>query len=634
MLLSCPSQLIRCALSMKVCSRSVPGWAGTNPEPCSTSPTATHLTGGSSAAVASHIISPVSILLVVEATPALLVVVLPPLPTPIHTTPCHKFPSSHLFSLAQAQGVHQPAPYALDEKHVTCSNARPTFSGMGPRPGVGRTTKEGLFPRWVKSSASTGTLGVDALPRVMKTDANVPAAGTRITALRSVLELRKNQALTPYNAKAWKLMLVEGGLLDKYPNLPISLAHGFDEESTTLTHLTTAPPSTSCRSASKLSTKNSNVDATSAHALRTKWKLLLGLSNYPPYLWFPNQANLVASVLCTTFCIPMFLPPTPSLLITLLMLIYTPAHGAPLPPYVTLFTTCLQALRHPSEMWQKPIVPFPSSIANGQVLWSSYGKTIHLLSTPAITLGLLQPVEFLVDWVTQWPTFFGHMELGHCLSGSMTTYSSKYNMSSFLLTTPNEKSGTELLNKTRAEPSQVVGIGIMVRWCQTISQQNLMKMLLIPYKTLPQPLLVRLKTLLTHTVIMILISSQKDLESLGSLQKPFCSATLSLIWASTGISHQRPSLSQQPRKKNTRWPSRNGFQGQFTPWMRFRSFMASFSTCPSSSQPDVLISPTWKPCLAHLPPTLLCYTTHLEAQPKTLDGGSIPSVTPSSLGIF
>ena len=46
--------------------------------------------------------------------------------------------------------------------------------------------------------------------------------------LRSVLKLRKNQALTPYNAEAWKLMLVEGDLLDKYPNLPISLSHRFD----------------------------------------------------------------------------------------------------------------------------------------------------------------------------------------------------------------------------------------------------------------------------------------------------------------------------------------------------------------------------------------------------------------------
>ena len=115
-----------------------------------------------------------------------------PLPTPIHTTPHHRLPSNLLYSLAQAQEVHQPAPYGSDEKHATCSNARLTSSGMGPRPGVGRTTREGSFPHWVKSSASIGTLGMDALPKVTKTDMNVLAAGTRITALRSVLELRKN----------------------------------------------------------------------------------------------------------------------------------------------------------------------------------------------------------------------------------------------------------------------------------------------------------------------------------------------------------------------------------------------------------------------------------------------------------
>ena len=89
-------------------------------------------------------------------------------------------------------------------------------------------TRKGSFPHWVNSFASIGTLGMDALPKVTKTDTNVLAAGTRIMALRSVLKLRKNQALTPYNAEAWKLMLAKVDLLDKYPNLPISLSCGFN----------------------------------------------------------------------------------------------------------------------------------------------------------------------------------------------------------------------------------------------------------------------------------------------------------------------------------------------------------------------------------------------------------------------
>ena len=62
--------------------------------------------------------------------------------------------------------------------------------------------------------------------------------------------------------------------------------------------------------------------------------------------------------------------------------------------------------------------------------------------------------------------------------------------------------------------------------------------------------------------------------------------------------------------------------------------MENFFTHPSSSQPDVLTSPTWKPCSAHLPLILLCHTTHPEAQPKTFAGGLTPSVTPPLLRTF
>ena len=57
---------------------------------------------------------------------------------------------------------------------------------------------------------------------------NVQAVETRIMVLRSALKLRKNQALTPYNSNTWDLLLHEHNLLKKYPNLPNSLAQGFD----------------------------------------------------------------------------------------------------------------------------------------------------------------------------------------------------------------------------------------------------------------------------------------------------------------------------------------------------------------------------------------------------------------------
>jgi hypothetical protein len=49
-----------------------------------------------------------------------------------------------------------------------------------------------------------------------------------ITELRTALELRKNKALTPYHHEAWRRLLTEHQLLDKYPFIPHSLQFGFD----------------------------------------------------------------------------------------------------------------------------------------------------------------------------------------------------------------------------------------------------------------------------------------------------------------------------------------------------------------------------------------------------------------------
>jgi hypothetical protein len=58
-------------------------------------------------------------------------------------------------------------------------------------------------------------------------DISVPAALLHLTELRSALELRKAQALTPYNAQVWESLLIDSGLYQKYPTLPQSLRSGF-----------------------------------------------------------------------------------------------------------------------------------------------------------------------------------------------------------------------------------------------------------------------------------------------------------------------------------------------------------------------------------------------------------------------
>ena len=60
--------------------------------------------------------------------------------------------------------------------------------------------------------------------------------------------------------------------------------------------------------------------------------------------------------------------------------------------------------------------------------------------------------------------------------------------------------------------------------------------------------------------------------------------------------------------------------------------MESSSTCPSSFQPDELISPTWRPCWGFSTQILSSRITPLEKQLETFCGGSISSTTPKSLG--
>ena len=52
----------------------------------------------------------------------------------------------------------------------------------------------------------------------------------------------------------------------------------------------------------------------------------------------------------------------------------------------------------------------------------------------------------------------------------------------------------------------------------------------------------------------------------------------------------------------------------------------------SSFQPDMCISPAWRPCWGLSQQILSCLITPLETQPKTYPGGSKFSTTPKSLG--
>ena len=88
--------------------------------------------------------------------------------------------------------------------------------------------KEGWSHHPEQPYAATGMVFIDAPIPPTTTNTNVLDAERRITALRDALECRKKKALTPYKPDSWEQLLLQYGLLEKYPKLPSSICCGFD----------------------------------------------------------------------------------------------------------------------------------------------------------------------------------------------------------------------------------------------------------------------------------------------------------------------------------------------------------------------------------------------------------------------
>ena len=146
-------------------------------------------------------------------------------PRPPHISPLQR---TRLFSQAQPSRVNRSVHYAWPQTPTTPGNADPKPSGMGPRPDVTRTTREGLSIQLAPLFAAIGTTAGAVPPIHTSSATSALGVETRIMALRGVLKLRKSQALTPYRVNAWESLLHHCNLFVKYPNLVSSLRLGFD----------------------------------------------------------------------------------------------------------------------------------------------------------------------------------------------------------------------------------------------------------------------------------------------------------------------------------------------------------------------------------------------------------------------
>lgn len=148
-----------------------------------------------------------------------------------------------IFDLGQAERPYQPAPSALVENPTGLGNATPRQPGMVvPQPPTASTRPScfDLVPRF----ASTGNAPRDARAPLILPSTSAPVAGSHLTELRTALELRRTQALTPYDPDIWQQLLVQSSLIDKYPAIPCSLRLGFDLHIPPI-HRTQIPPNKS-----------------------------------------------------------------------------------------------------------------------------------------------------------------------------------------------------------------------------------------------------------------------------------------------------------------------------------------------------------------------------------------------------
>jgi hypothetical protein len=111
--------------------------------------------------------------------------------------------------------------------------------------------------------------------------------------------------------------------------------------------------------------------------------------------WFQNQAKWPSCELFTISPTPIPLQAAFPQLTIPLILTYTLAPGAPLGQSVSPFTTFLWVFRPLSEMSQRLTASYWSFLSSGWVLLSNYKAKTHIVSTPMITLVLLQLGAFI-----------------------------------------------------------------------------------------------------------------------------------------------------------------------------------------------------------------------------------------------
>lgn len=160
---------------------------------------------------------------------------------PKHST--HKKPPFQ--NSAASPGLHACAVCLSCFAHnIHKCKANSCGTGRLPHPVKGMVKDTSSTPKDY-SCVMTGNAPMDAPAPARTISTNVLAVAPWIMELRSALEARKHNALTPYNTTTWSHFLNKSGLICIYPHIPQSLQFGFKGSIPPITYTYTPPNSSS-----------------------------------------------------------------------------------------------------------------------------------------------------------------------------------------------------------------------------------------------------------------------------------------------------------------------------------------------------------------------------------------------------
>ena len=466
--------------------------------------------------------------------------------------------------------------------------------------------------------------------------------------LRGALELRKNQALTPYKVDAWEAFLLRCNLLVKYPNLTHSLRYGFDAGIRPIYSTYTPPNSPTLlqhpEAYQEMVSNEFKKGRYVGPCTRLEVEALIGPFQSSPLSWVPKPGKPGKYRAVHNFSFP---HTSTSTVASINSTIDADTYPCTWGTFATICFTIYNlppgsqaSIRDVAEAYRTiPILPdqwpglvvklldddeFAINICDNFGL-ASAGGIYGEVGDATLDIFRVQGIGPISKWVDD-HIFFCILSKSpiFCLSA----FTNSFQECTVPRTTSDAKVGTTSSCSMVVATNQAAGFGTKGKACPTTRSPNSMKMQLAPsWITPPSPTALNL-TPVTHTVMPTSITFLGSSAFPGSHRRPSRFRQRYLTLALIGIYQNVPWPSRRGRRSNIWKPSEPGCPGPLTTSKKRRNFTANCYMPASCSRPAGLILLTWKASWLPSTKTPLFLTMPPVTLPLTSPGGSTPSIHP------